>query len=221
MSSALYTPSFAHPYGYVIYPEGPAGPGASHGVAAGAPTDGTSGTLGYCPGGEYIDSTNGNIYQNTGTKTSPTWKKVLRDGSTVAALTVTQLTATNAAITNASIPDSTLTNAAIANAALTNATLATTLTAANAANFALGTGSGSMLGTASGQKLALWGATPVIQPATATQTSGETGLASSAALTTNIAVTNTSTFNGGSGTKAYTVNAVVQALKQAGILASS
>lgn len=44
-------------------------------AGAGAPTNGTSGTgAGICgPGSTYIDSTNANLYFNTGTLASPTW----------------------------------------------------------------------------------------------------------------------------------------------------
>lgn len=47
-------------------------------VNAGAPTNGTSGTLaGYAgPGGLVVDITNKFLYINTNTKASPTWVKV-------------------------------------------------------------------------------------------------------------------------------------------------
>ena len=46
---------------------------------SGAPTDGAAGTgAGDAdPGSLYIDSTNGVVYQNTNTKASPTWTKVV------------------------------------------------------------------------------------------------------------------------------------------------
>ena len=49
-----------------------------HGVNAGAPTNGTSGTLaGYAgPGCLLTDTTNAKLYINTNTKASPTWTVV-------------------------------------------------------------------------------------------------------------------------------------------------
>jgi hypothetical protein len=46
---------------------------------AGAPSNGTSGTLaGYTQKGDLlVDTTNGNLYQNTGTQASPTWTEVV------------------------------------------------------------------------------------------------------------------------------------------------
>ena len=64
-------------------PTGAGGAGAGHhfgnGVwlfhKAGVPVDGTSGTgAGWAGKGSLcVDRTNGTLYQNTGTKTSPTW----------------------------------------------------------------------------------------------------------------------------------------------------
>jgi hypothetical protein len=47
---------------------------------AGAPVDGTSGTLAGVAkkGALLVDTTNANLYINTGTKASPTWKMFTR-----------------------------------------------------------------------------------------------------------------------------------------------
>lgn len=49
---------------------------------AGAPSNGTSGTLaGYAQKGDLLaDTTNGNLYQNTGTQASPTWTQFAQPG---------------------------------------------------------------------------------------------------------------------------------------------
>lgn len=166
----------------------------------------TASAVGYAPGCLAIDRTNGNVYKNTGTSSSATWTEMEAAGGTFATLTITDLTTTNAAITNA---------------AITNGSLAAsgTMTLANLTNFALGTGSGTRIGTAANQKLGMWGVTPVIQPATTTEVTGEAGLGNN--VLGSVYVTNTSNFNGNSGTKTYTINAIVRALKEAGILAAS
>jgi len=64
----------------------------------------------------------------------------------------------------------------------------------------------------SGSKLGLWGATPVVQPASTGETIGFTA-------GTGASVNNDSTFTGGIGTTAYNLNDVVKALKQSGLLA--
>lgn len=93
-------------------------------------------------------------------------------------------------------------------------------TKGDGADWVLDTTNGSKMGTAANQKLGLWGATPVIQPSGVTEATGENGLVSNA-VATNVYITNTSNFNGNTGNKAYTINAIVKALKAAGILASS
>lgn len=58
---------------------------------AGAPTDGTSGTLvGLAPPGALVlDTTNGNLYQNTNTLASPTWSIFQSSGDAGSFTTVT------------------------------------------------------------------------------------------------------------------------------------
>ncbi len=93
-------------------------------------------------------------------------------------------------------------------------TVATGLTVADTKNVVLATGTGTKIGTATSQKLGLWNATPVIQPAATGTTSGFTAGAGTA-------VDSAATFTGGVGSKAYTIGDVVLALKQAGIMAAS
>ena len=99
----------------------------------------------------------------------------------------------------------------------TTLTGAATLTGgiADATNVVLGTATGTQVGTASNQKLGLWGATPVIQPAGTGELVGLNGNAATAANATNM------NSNGNLGTRNFTLNDIVKALKQAGILASS
>lgn len=80
-------------------------------------------------------------------------------------------------------------------------------------NIQLSTGTGTQLGTGSTQKLGFWGVTPVVQP----QSTGNTHTVT-AGSTTNV-FTNT-TFDGSTGSSAYTVGDIVLALKQTGILKS-
>ncbi len=86
-------------------------------------------------------------------------------------------------------------------------------TLADGGNTIVGTSTGSKIATNSNQKLAFWGATPIVQPAG----SGELiGILNNAA--TNVNATNM-TSNGNTGTAAYSFNDVVKALKTAGLLA--
>lgn len=73
---------------------------------------------------------------------------------------------------------------------------------------------GTKIGTGSNQKIALWGATPIVRPSSTGETTGWTSGGGSAA-------TSTDTYTGNSGTKAYTVNDIVKHLKAIGLLASS
>ncbi len=77
----------------------------------------------------------------------------------------------------------------------------------------LGTTNGTMIGNATNQKLALWNATPVIQPAGTGELIGMVGNSATAANAAN------STSNGNTGATAYSFNDVVKALKQMGALA--
>lgn len=81
-------------------------------------------------------------------------------------------------------------------------------------DLAIGTTTGTKIGTGATQKIGLWNATPVVQPATTGQTAGFTAGAGAAVLVDSV-------FTGGTGTKAYTVGDIVKALKAAGIMASS
>jgi len=68
--------------------------------------------------------------------------------------------------------------------------------------------------SAATQKLGVFGATPVVQPAT-------TGTATGFTAGSGTAVNDDSTFTGGTGSKAYRISDIVLALKQLGILAAS
>jgi hypothetical protein len=76
----------------------------------------------------------------------------------------------------------------------------------DASNISLGTTTGSKLGTSASQKLALWGATPVVQPTTAVA-------AATFVANTGTALNDASTFDG------YTIKQVVKALRTIGALA--
>ena len=78
---------------------------------------------------------------------------------------------------------------------------------ADAKNIVLSTGTGTQIGTSASQKLAFWGDTPVVQPATGNITPAARTPVSSTAIHTD------DTFGG------YTVAQVVGALQQIGILA--
>lgn len=76
-----------------------------------------------------------------------------------------------------------------------------------------GTTNGVKIGGSSSSKLALWGATPVVQPST-------TGTSTGFTAGSGTAVKDDSTFTGGTGSTAYRISDVVKALKQLGALAS-
>lgn len=87
------------------------------------------------------------------------------------------------------------------------------LTIADAGNVVLDTTTGTKIGTATGQKLGFYNATPVIQQAGTGETVGFT-----AGGGTN--VTDASTFTGNVGSTAYRISDIVKALKNLGLLAS-
>lgn len=80
------------------------------------------------------------------------------------------------------------------------------------ANFAVGSTTGSMLGTAATQKLSFFGLAPTAQPTALGSTVG------SSAAGTGSAVTVDSTFTGNYGTTQYTITDVIYALKKLGLL---
>ncbi len=103
-------------------------------------------------------------------------------------------------------------NAAAPTGVFTNMSLANTLTMGDASNVALNTGNGSRVGTAANQKLGLWGATPIVQPAGTAELVGSVGNAATNANAVNM------TSNGNTGSAAYSFNDVVKAMKKAGML---
>lgn len=82
-----------------------------------------------------------------------------------------------------------------------------------AVGVALGTTNGTKFGTSTGQKLAFYNATPVVQQTAATTTAGFTA-------NTGTTVVSGSTFTGDTGSTAYTIGDVVKALKTLGLIAS-
>jgi hypothetical protein len=95
---------------------------------------------------------------------------------------------------------------------LINKTLGS-VTMQDAADIAVNTSNGTKFGTASNQKIALWGATPVAQHSSTGETTGFTAGAGTA-------VNDDSTFTGNVGSTAYRLSDIVKALKKAGIIAS-
>jgi hypothetical protein len=87
------------------------------------------------------------------------------------------------------------------------------LTIADAGNIVFNTTTGSKIGTATGQKIGFYNATPVIQQAT-------TGTATGFTAGAGTAVNDASTFTGGVGATAYRLSDVVRALKNLGLMAS-
>lgn len=121
--------------------------------------------------------------------------------------------ATNSTATNATHTTLTVTNATVGTR-LTMAANSTVAMAANS-NFSINATNGSQFGTAANQKIALWGATPIIQPSGIGELVGILGFADNAANATNM------NSNGNTGTRRYTFNDVIKALKTAGILQAS
>lgn len=78
--------------------------------------------------------------------------------------------------------------------------------ALSAANFATDTTTGTKFGTATGQKLGFWNATPIVQPTTAIA-------AATFVANTSLIANDTATFDG------YTIGQIVKALRNAGLLA--
>lgn len=99
----------------------------------------------------------------------------------------------------------------------TNATgisLGATTTMADATNLVVGSTTGTKIGTATTQKIGFYNQTPVVQPASAT---GNVHTVT-AGSTTNVFVN--TTFDGSTGSTAYTVGDVVKNLKAIGLLAA-
>lgn len=86
------------------------------------------------------------------------------------------------------------------------------LTLTDAGNIAVGTTTGTKIGTSTSQKLSLWNATPIVQPSSTGQTSGFTAGAGTP-------VVDASTFTGGVGSTAYTIGDIVRHLKNFGLIA--
>ncbi len=80
-------------------------------------------------------------------------------------------------------------------------------------NIAVGTSTGSKIGTATNQKLGFWNAAPVTQYATTGTTTGFTAGAGTAVLSG-------STFTGNTGSAAYTISDIVRCLKLSGHMAA-
>lgn len=101
----------------------------------------------------------------------------------------------------------------IATTAFVGAALAAGFTLTDGKNIAVGTTTGTEIGTASTQKLGFFGATPVVQ-----QTAH--GFASGFTANSGANVLAASTFTGGIGSSAYTLSDLVAALKNLGFLAA-
>lgn len=83
---------------------------------------------------------------------------------------------------------------------------------ADAVNIAVGTTTGTKIGTATTQKLAFFNSTPIVQPNT-------TGTATGFTAGAGTSVTDASTFTGGVGSTAYRISDIIKALKDLGLIA--
>lgn len=107
------------------------------------------------------------------------------------------------------------TNVIPMNTAMTPAgALATSLTLAEGANLILGTSTGSKIGTATTQKLGFFNAAPIVRPSAVGTATGF------AAGTTAVTFHSDDTYTGNVGSTAYTLNGIVAALKNLGLIAS-
>lgn len=104
-------------------------------------------------------------------------------------------------------------NAVLASVDGTGLGLFAGLSITDAKNVAIGTTTGTKIGTATTQKIGFWNVTPVIQYAT---TGTSTGFTAGAGTT----ATSLSTWTGNTGASAYTTSDIVRALKLAGIMAA-
>ena len=87
------------------------------------------------------------------------------------------------------------------------------VTVSDGSVLALGTTTGTKIGTGTNQKLGFWNATPVTQYTAASVTSGFTA-------GSGTTVVSGSTFTGNTGSTAYTIGDLVAALKKCGVIAS-
>eukprot|EP00456_Euglypha_rotunda_P008308 TRINITY_DN1162_c0_g1_i1.p1 TRINITY_DN1162_c0_g1~~TRINITY_DN1162_c0_g1_i1.p1 ORF type:complete len:824 (-),score=109.14 TRINITY_DN1162_c0_g1_i1:2404-4875(-) len=87
------------------------------------------------------------------------------------------------------------------------------MTFGDAKDIAVGSTTGTKIGTSTSQKLGFWNAAPVVQYAT-------TGTSIGFSTGTGTAVNSVSTFTGNVGSSAYTIGDIVAALKKCGLMAN-
>lgn len=87
-----------------------------------------------------------------------------------------------------------------------------TVSLSSGTNLVFGTGTGSRIGSTTGEKIGFWGATPIVQPSSTGQLVGFTAGGGTTA-------TDESTYTGGVGSTAYTVGDIVRHLKNIGLIA--